>query len=242
MTSQIFWLFRHIPSVDNSLITISHTSEARDQANNQGFRMAKVIIRCIPSMRTAWNVCKLMFIKVRATLSAGMQCLVNMPEAPTLPRYVFRFTGNTEETGHNHQEPGCSDRRTIVFGYPTSNLYRQCSTLQLEFSLKKNTRLCTISGLAQFEYLLPKAPETAVTDKTHEKQFWPFHKYGYYHLLHSLFEHFDDRVEPLKALVSTGSKSIAHDSEDCGFSSSVNGSISLIDSEEDYVDEEEFGN
>lgn len=241
VASQIFWLFRHIPSVDNSLITISHTSEARDQANNQGFRMAKVIIRCIPSMRTAWNACKLMFIKVRATLSAGIQCLVNMPEAPILPRYVFRFTANTEETGQNHQEPGCSDRKTIVFGYPTSNLDRQCSALQLEFSLKKNTRPCIISGLAQFEYLLPKAPETAVTDKTHEKQFWPFHKYGYYHLLHSLFKHFDDRVEPLKALVSTGSKSIAHDSEDCGFSS-VNGSISLIDSEEDYVDEEEFGN
>lgn len=155
----------------------------------------------------------------------------------------IRFQIHRKYRGDRTQPSGTRLQRPqdYSFGYPTSNLYRQCSTLQLEF-LKKNTRLCTISGLAQFEYLLPKAPETAVTDKTHEKQFWPFHKYGYYHLLHSLFEHFDDRVEPLKALVSTGSKSIAHDSEDCGFSSSVNGSISLIDSEEDYVDEEEFGN
>ncbi|EFO64953.1 Hypothetical protein GLP15_785 [Giardia lamblia P15] len=243
VTNQIFWLFRHITSVDNSLITVSHTSETKDPMNNQCLRMAKVIIRCIPSMRAAWNVCKLMFIKVRTTLNAGMQCLVNMPKAPTLPRYAFRFTADSEDVGDNYQQSNRSDSsgcKNIVFGYSSPNMDRPYSMLQLEFSLKKNTQPCTISELSQFEYLLPKAPsasKTTFTDETSEKQFWPFHKYGYYHLLHSLFERFDDRIEPLKTLISTGNKGVVYDCEDCNSSKSAG--ISLIDSEEDYVDEKD---
>ncbi|KWX13053.1 hypothetical protein QR46_2974 [Giardia duodenalis assemblage B] len=195
MMSQIFWLFRHVKCVDNSLVTTSYISETDGQGQSHCFTMPKVIIQCIPSMQAAWNVCKLMFIKARVTLNAGMQCLVKMPETPTLPKYAFTPVANPESakrpSQHNHID--------IVFGHSNTNLSKQYSTLQLEYALKKDTRPHIIAELSQFEYLLP---ENSFSGGLCERQLWPFHKYGYYHLLHNTFKHFDDRLEPLKTLVS----------------------------------------
>lgn len=218
--SRVFWLFRHVRSADNSLITIPQTSRSNDQTHNQHLRMPKIIIRCTPHMQAAWNVCKLMFIKVRTTLNTGLRYLLAMPTAPTLPKYISTIkidTENTRRKQHSHVN--------MVVDCPTSNTHY--STLQLGFSLKKDTQPFTISELSQLKHLLP---ENSFSGGLHENQLWPYHKYGYYHLLHSVFKHFDDRIEPLEALVSDyGSGNRDTDSD-----------ISLIDMEEDYVDEEEI--
>lgn len=136
-----------------------------------------------------------MFIKARVTLNAGMQCLVKMPETPTLPKYAFTPVANPESA----KRPSQHDHIDIVFGHSNTNLSKQYSTLQLEYALKKDTRPHIIAELSQFEHLLP---ENSFSGGLCERQLLPFHKYGYYHLLHNTFKHFDDRLEPLKTLVS----------------------------------------